>query len=231
MLQSALAWGSSYMEAVVLSYHGCCCSSDPRDDAQGQRDLVVPTEWDTREQPLEPLGQFSDPAAVQGLACSDRSEHHEPGPPRPGRTPNGTPRRKQETPRGLQQDDAGDGPREALALRELMKRFVQDMIVGRTFYVVIEDGQTEPCKLSLAHNLMHMQLEAAGTTHDIPLKNVKDVCPGKLPSSRFTPINLDELCNTLVLRNNECVTFRLSSIKERDEFTKCVKVLALALEQ
>merc|ERR1740121_2439033 len=113
----------------------------------------------------------------------------------------------------------------------LAKGFVQEMVHGRHFPVVIGEGRTEPSKLTLTPNLLYLQLEAAGVTHDIPLRNVKDVCPGMLSSSRLAPVELDELCNTLVLRNNECVTFRFATLKERDEFTKCVKVLALALDQ
>lgn len=112
-----------------------------------------------------------------------------------------------------------------------MKRFVQEMVHGRQLSVVIGEGRTEPCKLTLTPNLMYLQLEASGVTHDIPLRNVKDICPGKLPSSKLVPIELDDLDDTLVLRNNECVTFRLGSLAERDEFTKCLNVLASALDQ
>lgn len=120
--------------------------------------------------------------------------------------------------------------RESMALRELMKRFVQDMVQGQKFSVVIGDGKTELCKLVLTPNLLYLQLEAGGVLHDIPLRNVKDVCTGKL-DAKMVPIELDELCNTIVLRNNECVTFRFPNLKERDDFTKCIKILALALDQ
>merc|ERR1719235_83921 len=104
------------------------------------------------------------------------------------------------------------------------------MTQGRPYQVVVEHGNTEPCTLSLTPNLQCLQLYAAGVTHDIPLRNIKDVCPGKMLENKSTPILLDDLCNTLVLRNNECVTFRFIDLKERDEFTKCIKVLTLALE-
>merc|ERR1712216_104879 len=96
------------------------------------------------------------------------------------------------------------------------------------YLVVVGNGQTDFCRLQLTPNLQYLQLEAAGVTHDIPLKTVKDVCPGLLSGNTFAPSQLDELCTTVVLRNNECVTFRLANLRERDDFTKCVKVLALA---
>lgn len=52
---------------------------------------------------------------------------------------------------------------------------------------------------------MYLQLEASGTTHDIPLRNVKGILPGKLPSSKLVPIEVDDLDDTLVFRNSECV--------------------------
>mmetsp|Transcript_97637 Transcript_97637/g.209494 ORF Transcript_97637/g.209494 Transcript_97637/m.209494 type:complete len:237 (-) Transcript_97637:241-951(-) len=236
MLQKALAWGSSYLDNVLLSYHGCCCSSAPGEEAHGKCDLVVPTDWDTYENHLGYAGQFSEPAAIKGstgeeaagqvrsaAAVGDASPWQTPRCPSPGVQECG----------GYDPVEDGEdaATREAFALRELMKKFVQDLVRGKAYELVIEDGQTEPCKLSITSNLMYLQLEAAGVTHDIPLRNVKDVCPGRLLASRFAPVNLDDLCNTLVLRDNKCVTFRLPSIRDRDEFTKCVKVLALALDQ
>lgn len=236
MLHQALDRASAYVDGVLSAYNKhCCCSTDPREDGKNS-DVVVFTDWDTKEENsmLGFAGQFSDPAAVRqpptkSAGCGSDMHPFDnsmgcPGSPkvRDGKEPQQSPR--------APKDGAEAASEEALALRELMKRFVQDMIRGKTYLVVVENGRTEPCKLLLTPNLQYLQLEAAGVTHDIPLRNIKDICPGKLLENRFTPIMLDELCNTLVLRNNECVTFRLSSLQERDDFTKCIKVLSLALE-
>lgn len=257
MLQQALNGAGSYLDNLLLSYQGCCCSSA---DPQKGADLVVSSDWDTDERQRHAVGyvgNIHEPTACRAM---------EPGSP-PGRcaSPDAdgrgasprAPRAAQsaQTPRaaagalwplrqsppsplgcGLSDRDPDEGSsdaavREAMQLRDMMKQFVQEMVHGRRLPVVIGEGRTESCKLTLTPNLLYLQLDAAGVTHDIPLRNVKDVCPGRLTSSRLVPIELDDLCNTLVLRNNECVTFRLGSIKERDEFTKCVKVLALALDQ
>lgn len=250
----ALAWGSSYFDGLLMSYHGCCCSTDPRSDTQGKcGDLVVMSDWDTDEHQRNSIGyrgQFHEPVPCKALepgspppasssARADSSWLKTPRAAVGGSTSSGYPSRCSESPGALDcgvpvESDEGTtdaAMREAMALRELMKRFVQEMVHGRNFPVVIGEGKTEPCKLTLTPNLLYLQLEAAGVTHDIPLRNVKDVCPGRLTSSQLAPVELDELCNTLVLRNNECVTFRFDGLKERDEFTKCVKVLALALDQ
>jgi len=223
-MQGSLA---SYIDRLVVVYQRHCCCTDPRDDAQGGKcgDVVVFSDLDTQED--NGMGGYggnvAEPIAVRqppNKAASGEVPLLEHGRlPGPGtRSPRAT------------SDGAEAAAQEAFALRELMKRFVQEMIRGKSYQVVVENGRTEPCKLSLTPNLQYLQLEAAGVTHDIPLRNIKDICPGKLLENRFTPILLDDLCNTLVLRNNECVTFRLASLQERDDFTKCVKVLSLALE-
>jgi len=123
---------------------------------------------------------------------------------------------------------------EVAALRELLRRFIHDLISGRSIEVMVQDGKTQSCRLQLSHNLQHFELEAEGSRHEIPIKNVKDMCPGTLVSGvagNTAPLPLDDLCSTIVLRNNECVTFRLASLQERDELTKGVKMLTLALNQ
>jgi len=207
-----MSWLTRQIDGILGAYQKhCCCTSDARDDNQVKcGDVVVFSDWDTKEDGnvVGHGGHIPDPLAVRQRG-----------------TKNG---------RGASPRAATDGSeaaaQEAFQLRELMKKFVQEMIRGKDYQVVVENGQTSPCKLSLTPNLQYLQLEAAGVKHDIPLRNIKDICPGKLLENRFTPIQLDELCNTLVLRNNECVTFRLSDLQERDDFTKCVKVLSLALE-
>mmetsp|Transcript_79551 Transcript_79551/g.177914 ORF Transcript_79551/g.177914 Transcript_79551/m.177914 type:complete len:212 (-) Transcript_79551:248-883(-) len=211
MLKDVLRWTTSYLDTLLptIPDASCCCTGESRDKPVERRDLVVPNEWDAYDSQTEHLGDIGDPAAVRKLAS------RAPGEVLPDF--------------GEEVDDAG--PRESFELRELMKRFVQEMIRGRTYQVVVEDGQTDSCKLSLARNLMHLQLLLDGAMHDIPLGNVKEVCIGNAMSNRSVPVSLDDLCSTLVLKNNECVTFRLSDVKERDEFTKCIKVLATALDR
>mmetsp|Transcript_36764 Transcript_36764/g.64733 ORF Transcript_36764/g.64733 Transcript_36764/m.64733 type:complete len:221 (+) Transcript_36764:85-747(+) len=220
-----MSWLSASVDHFLGLYQKhCCCSPALRDDPQGKcGDVVVCTTWDTAEDfnRLGGYGNISDPLAVRQPGGEAASAAKKPG--------NSDLSSRASSPRGTW-DGSEAASQEAFALRELMKRFVQEMIRGKEYLVVVENGQTSPSKLSLTPNLQYLQLEAAGVIHDIPLRNIKDICPGKLLENRFTPILLDDLCNTLVLRNNECVTFRLNSIQERDEFTKCIKVLSLALE-
>lgn len=213
-----MSWLSRQVDSALSAYQKhCCCTSDPRDGTQAKcGDVVVFTDWDTKEDGnlVGYAGNIPDPLAVRQR------------PTKGGRSLSPD---RNASPRAAS-DGSEAAAQEAFQLRELMKKFVQEMIRGKEYFVVVENGQTSPCKLSLTPNLQYLQLEAAGVKHDIPLRNIKDICPGKLLENRFTPILLDDLCNTLVLRNNECVTFRLGTIEERDDFTKCIKVLSLALE-
>eukprot|EP00440_Ansanella_granifera_P062049 gb/GFBE01067267.1/.p1 GENE.gb/GFBE01067267.1/~~gb/GFBE01067267.1/.p1 ORF type:complete len:213 (+),score=54.76 gb/GFBE01067267.1/:1-639(+) len=212
-MQEAFSWISSQLEGLLLPTNACCCAPAKGQDAGGKyADLVVLSDWDTGEGAPGFVGRIR-PEGTSGPDSPDISKA------RPSREP-------------FPEDELEDpaAAKEVVALRELMKQFVQEMVVGKEFFVVVEDGETERGMLKLAPNLLSLRLDAAGVSHEILLRNIKDVRSGKMGGS-LGPVQLDELCDTLVLKNNECITFRLSSIAERDQFSKCIKVLALALEQ
>jgi len=131
---------------------------------------------------------------------------------------------------GLSQANDNLDVEEVMQLRQLMKTFVQEMVRGRTCEVLVAEGGIEQCKFFLTPNLQYIQLVTRGVVHDMPLRTIKDICPGKSLQNKNTPVELDDLCGTIVLKNNECITLRHESIQQRDEFSRCVKVLALALE-
>jgi len=205
-----MSWSSSYLENVI-AIRRCCCSAEIDDVQTKGAPLLVPAEWSACESNaahIGPLGESIDLRAPPAARSRGPIANN-----------------------NVEDEGSTDACNEVVALRDLMKRFVREMVQGKEHHVVIEGGQTAPCVLSLTQNLMCLRLEAGGVNHDIPLKNVKDVCSGKLMGHSAAPIELDRLCSTMVLRNNTCVTFRLRSVAERDDFTKCIKVLALTIEQ
>jgi len=123
-----------------------------------------------------------------------------------------------------------EAAKESEALRLLMKRFVTEMVKGRQYSVLVESGNAEPCLVVLTPTLLALRLAMQGTVYEVPLKMISDAFSGALPSNRFAPIYLDDFCSTLVLKNHECVSFRFQTLQERNDFTRCIKVLALALE-
>mmetsp|Transcript_61384 Transcript_61384/g.99393 ORF Transcript_61384/g.99393 Transcript_61384/m.99393 type:complete len:213 (-) Transcript_61384:231-869(-) len=212
-MQQALSWASSYFDGALTPWTACCCSSSSQPNGK-YADVVVLSDWDMGESVPGFIGGIKAPAATNPTHTSRPSSSR-------------TSANAWEVGDELEDPSAAQ---EALALRELMKKFVQEMVAGKKFDIVIEEGKTELGRLLLSPNLLSLRLEAAGVTHEILLRDIKDVRPGKMGSS-FAPIQLDELCDTLVLKNNSCITFRLRSVVERDNFSKCIKVLALALEQ
>mmetsp|Transcript_39145 Transcript_39145/g.70015 ORF Transcript_39145/g.70015 Transcript_39145/m.70015 type:complete len:203 (+) Transcript_39145:59-667(+) len=202
-MQEAFAWISLQLEGMLMPSSMCCCSPGKGPEAGGKYgDLVVFSDWDTSE-------------GVPGFAEEPRLSH-------PSEA-----RHSEQGPGDLEEPSA---TREVIQLRELMKGFVQEMVVGRDVSVVVEEGESQSGWLRLTPNLLALRLEAAGVSHEILLRNIKDVRPGKI-GNNAGPVKLDELCNTLCLKSGECISFRFKSTTERDKFGKCIKVLALALEQ
>lgn len=114
---------------------------------------------------------------------------------------------------------------EVLAIRARTRDFVLALIRGMALSVVVEAGRTEGCRFSLATNFTQFHLEAGGKKYDIPLRDVRRACPGPLPQGAGAPAALDEMCNTLVLVNGECVSFRFDNKRERDDFAVCINLL------
>lgn len=111
--------------------------------------------------------------------------------------------------------------------RELMKEFLCDMLSGK-HYCVVSAGQSEVCTLYIGASLDSMNLDVKGVRHTIQLKHVKTILPGRMDSRFKVPVDLDDFCATLVLTSQDCVSFRLTSLQERDKFVRCMKVLVLA---
>lgn len=115
-------------------------------------------------------------------------------------------------------------------LREQMREFIQKLLSGLPLNVVLEDGETDPCKLTISKDLQQLQLQVGPDVHDIWLRDVQHILPGRELDNIATTMPLDDLCNTMVLQNNECVTFRFANLEERDTFAKCMKISRLAIE-
>eukprot|EP00931_Biecheleriopsis_adriatica_P029751 TRINITY_DN17609_c1_g1_i8.p1 TRINITY_DN17609_c1_g1~~TRINITY_DN17609_c1_g1_i8.p1 ORF type:complete len:212 (+),score=54.22 TRINITY_DN17609_c1_g1_i8:49-684(+) len=211
-MQEALDWVKFQLEGVLVpGPTACCCAPAKGQDAGGRyADLVVLSDWDTGEGVPGFAGRMRPDGSLEAPDMSRAMSSREPFP-------------------GDELEDPA-AAKEVVVLRELMKQFVQEMVIGKDFYVVVEEGQTEKGWLKLSPNLLSLRLDAAGVSHEILLRNIKDVRPGKMAGS-FGPVRLDEKCATLMLKNSECITFRHDSITDRDRWCKCIKVLALALEQ
>merc|ERR1719379_2437391 len=113
----------------------CCCSSSMSDEAKN--DIVVRSDWDTAEGPGSPdlygaMGASvpNDPAAVRGVLGRQGKEGQAPA-----------------------DDGSNAATQEVLALRGLMKSFVQELVMGKPYSVVLENGGANVCMLSITPNL------------------------------------------------------------------------------
>mmetsp|Transcript_4093 Transcript_4093/g.9081 ORF Transcript_4093/g.9081 Transcript_4093/m.9081 type:complete len:241 (+) Transcript_4093:65-787(+) len=137
----------------------------------------------------------------------------------------------EDVPDGFGAGTSSPGDAAVDSLRLLIRQFVQRLLRGAEFLIVLEGGEEAPSQLFISKDLHELQLHFLGSQHGIDIKNIQRICPGKDLKNIWTSIPLDDLCSTLVLKNGECVTFKLGSIPERDDFGKCLNILHLAAKQ
>lgn len=113
--------------------------------------------------------------------------------------------------------------REASRLQQAMKAFVKTMVRGQDMSVLSPDGRTRTCCCSLDRRLKSFVIELKGARRKIGLSEVAEVFQGKEPEDISTP--LDELCCTLMLQSDECITFRFTDVPSREHFGTCLQVL------
>lgn len=113
--------------------------------------------------------------------------------------------------------------REASRLQQAMKSFVKTMVRGQDMSVLSPDGRTRTCCCSLDRRLKSFVIELKGARRKIGLSEVAEVFHGKEPEDISTP--LDEMCCTLMLQSDECITFRFTDVPSREHFGTCLQVL------
>lgn len=104
-----------------------------------------------------------------------------------------------------------------------MRRFVKAMVRGVEVSVLSTDGQLKTCACSLDRKLRVFVIEVARRVRKIPLTCIKEVQQGLEPEDIETP--LDELCATVILASDECISFRFTNVLERQDFALCLSVL------
>jgi len=238
---------------------GCCCSDEqlPREAELGRGSALLAKSLTL---PLDgPGAMWPPPAAVASLSCGSLHSMHQFGGPRfqmetvdfTGDARAGEPVCTESElpapPRAVSSTSCSsswllDVETKKLSPREQLSSFVRTLVNGCAVEVLLEDGETARCQLTLAKDLRTIWLRDDQETHIITLRDVHDVTPGKvLPvahrkvrgSSFGTAAGegacaqrpLDERCVTLVLSNNECVTFRMDSMEARDEYVSCLSWL------
>lgn len=120
-------------------------------------------------------------------------------------------------------EDLQDHQRTAAEIQKKMRKFVKAMVHGVESSVLSIDGQLRTCTLSLDRKLRFFAIEVVRRVRKIPLASIKEVQQGLEPEDIETP--LDHLCATLILATDECISFRFSTVSERQDFALCLSVL------
>lgn len=66
-------------------------------------------------------------------------------------------------------------------------------------------------------------IELKGSVRQIPLSEMAEVYQGKEPEDLETP--LDDLCATVMLQSQECISFHFADIPAREHFAMCLQIL------
>mmetsp|Transcript_3879 Transcript_3879/g.7782 ORF Transcript_3879/g.7782 Transcript_3879/m.7782 type:complete len:224 (+) Transcript_3879:84-755(+) len=113
----------------------------------------------------------------------------------------------------------------------LIKGFVKEVLVGLGIEVVLEDGRRVPCRFCMDCKLATVTLHVHGAVRDIPMTSIQDICSGKELRNIETTTPVDENCVTLVMGNDQCVSFHFRDVATREHFATCMKVLRLAVDE
>lgn len=119
--------------------------------------------------------------------------------------------------------------KEMLKLQKMMKDFIKDILCGVNLDIVLDDGSKESCRCQLDSALSTISLRVQDIVQTISLLDIEDVFSGSDIGHVHTTTPLDELCATLKMRSDRCVSFKFTDVRSREHFATCMKVLRLAL--
>jgi hypothetical protein len=112
------------------------------------------------------------------------------------------------------------------AAKRIIKDFVTAMVKGKEIVVVAPSGVFMDCLLGLTRGLETLKLKPKwpkdAQARRIPLSSVDEVLVGTDTGYSQMDTPLDDFCVTLVLNSEDCVTFRMSEIEERDTLAACL---------
>mmetsp|Transcript_135429 Transcript_135429/g.235527 ORF Transcript_135429/g.235527 Transcript_135429/m.235527 type:complete len:209 (-) Transcript_135429:163-789(-) len=120
--------------------------------------------------------------------------------------------------------------REMMKLQNMIREFVKEVLQGVFLDVVLEDGQTMSCRCCMDNKLTVISLQVRDIVRQISMTEIQEICSGKELRNLRTTTPLDDLCTTLVMSNDQCVSFKFKDVPAREHFATCMKVLRLALE-
>jgi hypothetical protein len=120
--------------------------------------------------------------------------------------------------------------REMTKLQNMIRDFVMEFLQGVILDAVLEDGTLVPCRCVMDSKLEVLALQVHNMTRQIDLGSVQEICSGNELRDLRVTTPLDDLCVTLVMTDDQCVSFKFGNVQAREHFATCMKVLRLALD-
>jgi len=120
--------------------------------------------------------------------------------------------------------------REMTKLQHMIRDFVMEFLQGVYLDAILEDGTLVPCKCIMDSKLSVLMLQVNSTTRTIQLTNIQEICSGRELRDLQVTTPLNDLCATLVMADDQCVSFKFADVQGREHFATCMKVLRLALD-
>eukprot|EP00929_Paragymnodinium_shiwhaense_P037522 TRINITY_DN19980_c0_g1_i2.p2 TRINITY_DN19980_c0_g1~~TRINITY_DN19980_c0_g1_i2.p2 ORF type:complete len:113 (-),score=26.27 TRINITY_DN19980_c0_g1_i2:216-554(-) len=112
----------------------------------------------------------------------------------------------------------------------MIRDFVMEFLQGVYLNAILEDGTEVPCKCVMDSKLSALTLQVHSHTRHVELTNIQEICSGKELRDLLVTTPLDDCCVTLVMADDQCVSFKFPDIQGREHFATCMKVLRLALD-
>jgi len=108
----------------------------------------------------------------------------------------------------------------------IIKDFVTEMVKGRAIVVVAPSGAFTDCLLGLSRELEILKIKPKwpkdAKSRRFQLADVDEILIGTDTGYSQMETPLDDFCVTLVLKSEDCVTFRMSDVEQRDTFAACL---------
>jgi len=104
----------------------------------------------------------------------------------------------------------------------VVKDFVKAMVKGRKMNVIAPDGSLKSCTASMSRSLDQLRIKVKSSSRSIMLKDIEEIHAGADVDDVQIQTPLDEMCATLMLPDEESITFRMNDINDRDTFVMCL---------
>mmetsp|Transcript_91095 Transcript_91095/g.257925 ORF Transcript_91095/g.257925 Transcript_91095/m.257925 type:complete len:196 (+) Transcript_91095:129-716(+) len=120
--------------------------------------------------------------------------------------------------------------REMTKLQHMIRDFVTEFLAGVFLDAVLEDGSLVPCRCRMDSKISVLVLQVRQTRREIDLNKIEEIYSGRELRDLRVTTPLDDYCVTLVMTDDQCVSFKFENVQGREHFATCMRVVRLALD-